>query len=116
VGLDVRIGLERLMDDAPFVGVHRLELHDVPEPADLVGEFHGALGQLLTGLTAVAADVEQRPSPERWIGAVVAVELGREREGTVDGQEIAQPSRGRQLGQSAVPGVPAAPPTSSPSM
>ena len=58
MGLDVGVVLEGLVDDAPVVGVHGLELDDVAPATDLLGSLLGALDELLAGLAAVAPDVE----------------------------------------------------------
>ena len=58
LGLDIRIVLKGVVDDAAVVGVHRLELDDVAPAANLLGGLLGLLGQLVLFVEAVAGDVD----------------------------------------------------------
>jgi hypothetical protein len=57
VGLDARVILEGLVDDAAVEGAERLQLDDVAPAADFLGSFHGLLDEGITGLGTVAAYV-----------------------------------------------------------
>src|SRR3974390_447404 len=57
VGLNARVILESLVDDAPIERVERLQLHHIPPAANLLGSLFGLLDQGLPRLSPVAADV-----------------------------------------------------------
>ena len=58
LGLDIRVVLKGVVDDAAVVRVHWFELDDVAPAANLLGGLLGLVGQFILLIEAVAGDVD----------------------------------------------------------